>query len=124
MQRIGTRLDALDRLSKFEGRAKYADWSRKQGASDRIWDALHVAWPTAPMVRRLSANGKFYLLESAPKDSPSFEAGLQAFFTRVEADAMTDSDRALLASLADDFAIIGFDGVKYVTALASVLSEF
>lgn len=122
---IKSRLDLIDRLGDFEKKAEYDQWRTHMDAGKRIMEALHVAFPTAPMRRTLAPNGKSYQIHAAEPGSPNFLTDLEAFIDRIDAGTMTDTDREIMARLPDDdFEVMGTTKLEYVAAFTKILKMF
>ena len=122
---IKSRLDLIDRLGDFEKKAEYDQWRAHMDAGRRIMAALRVEFPTAPMKRTLSPDGKSYRLHAAEPGSPDFLTDLEAFADRIDAGTMTDADHEIMARLPDDdFGAKGITKLEYFAALAKISKMF
>lgn len=124
MQRISTRLEALDRLGKFESRAEKAKHQKQDEAMGRVWAVFHEAYPTTELRRTLAPDGKSWQVTEEP-GAKYFDSQFDAFCRRVYSDTATAADRDLIAQIPDAaFENMSFGKVEYIRALARIFTEF
>lgn len=96
----------------------------RRAAVERVFAALRASLQVAPPTYRQVDHGTFHTVETVSAGS-SFQELVVGLHRRMQADAMTDDDRRLLAALpADDLEIAGMTPEGVVELFGRLFSDY